>query len=1392
MSYNTVGLAKALGEARTLKGHKQEGEKLRELLDKPNFCNELGKVGRDGTSGWSSMLDAALKGLNDERRANLLEHVEPLRKLIDTASKWEVQFECQMVVTFIESAVERVLSSPFSAVSGLYWSMLNSLCGNDTYFRLMGYEKASTLAATLISCTWDALLPGSRNGAPSDPAGARLGAAESQQQAVFAARLLCAVMSNFHFTLPTEALLATIKKFVELLGAEGKDARLPQLWMAINTMLRRQAMEHGQVVWDEFITSRPLLEFVADALRSSGKPELIHELVQFARLVLRLSCLLVSSPPGAPRAKLAFSGSPQLAPTLPELFSFPFPTASLHPLLVEAIGSLVDQELEEGVSTWRKPIAAQLLRCGSAPADCYPALCLADLASDLLLQGRHTLSPCSASESSSSKRARLDPTSMHPPWLLALLPLSDSDAVTSADSPPLWRRLLLLSSTLRRLRHRLPCHSVELAVKSLLPLASTSLDDDNSSVQLYALLALSCVMEASSSAVSLSSLWPQVWDALWPAQRSPSLPEGGTRACANEMRERVLLRLLEQGRVPSTTVCAAARDILSAGGAACCFGDATNTAGGRPLPPHLTSTPSGRCALFLGVVAHARHAGDASTCEWSVELIVRSAAGATSPPVLSNASLSLRPSTHALSPHADAFTAAHHAFRLHCELPLLAAGASPHAHLPRPPRRAAHLAGAYAGLPQLSGCALAGSEPRDDDRHATPGLDEHAWSLVHALAIAASHGAESRRAFVESELLQMAAAGRQLSDEAREWTRSWAASSDLVDADRVPPTSFAGLAQQTDMASTVAALCKACGPVAALLRADAASISHRTQQFEPQLRRLCLAATLLAAIGAARAGVAGSKGAAEVSEEETMLADVLASLSSRAFDELARCKSERTLAFVPLLLRALLAASKGSEATGARCAKLLQLLASRVLKRVVSLIKASHEASFCSSDEMDDFGSRPPDGERRCWLMGLEVACEAELMHGEVLPRVEELLELEKYLKYMTEVAAEVCAAILSYPRGQLQQMAMNLIKGMEKGAVHSRRLRLSLSLTCRAMELSAFRSSRRSATAATAALQKNATGTAELELLLKHAHSVLSNAHDSLAHLTLSEYILICHASVGYLELVAREGLHEDANFRSKMLKVLLQCLVGGREGFRDDTARFDGGSHHGGAPLRLQGAVLPFLPQALFSLCPPLSLLQLLLKSTMLTETAKAKHAIVSSTMTAVAIISCSSFGTPQMLFHLCNMNKTSAEIGCLLLSTLQLRLAAVGGLGFLLRLHLPDVIEKWVESANKLHEFPYHWLAGMPAASAHPGTRDNEALKLFVRDHMLAIVTVLSVVSATATHVNVLARLALEHRVCELVGPCHVEIIGRWLPTRWMASCCRCYLMQLMKLPGRLASM
>jgi len=263
-----VGLAKALGEARTLKGHKQEGEKLRELLDKPNFCNELGKVGRDGTSGWSSMLDAALKGLNDERRANLLEHVEPLRKLIDTASKWEVQFECQMVVTFIEGAVERVLSSPFSAVSGLYWSMLNSLCGNDTYFRLMGYEKASTLAATLISCSWDALLPGSRNGAPSDPAGARLGAAESQQQAVFAARLLCAVMLNFHFTLPIEALLATIKKFVELLGAEGNDARLPQLWMAINTMLRRQAMEHGQVVWDDFITSRPLLEFVADALRS--------------------------------------------------------------------------------------------------------------------------------------------------------------------------------------------------------------------------------------------------------------------------------------------------------------------------------------------------------------------------------------------------------------------------------------------------------------------------------------------------------------------------------------------------------------------------------------------------------------------------------------------------------------------------------------------------------------------------------------------------------------------------------------------------------------------------------------------------------------------------------------------------------------------------------------------------------------------------------------------------------------------------------------------------------------------------------------------------------------------------------------------------------------------
>ncbi|KAL1528870.1 hypothetical protein AB1Y20_010193 [Prymnesium parvum] len=429
MSYNTVGLAKALGEARMLKGHKQEGEKLRELLDKPNFCNELGKIGRDGTSGWSSMLEAALKGLNDERRANLLEHVEPLRKLIDTASKWEVQFECQMVVTFIEGAVERVLSSPFSAVSGLCWSMLNSLCGNDTYFRLMGYEKASTLAATLISCSWDALLPGSRNGAPSDPAGARLGAAESQQQAVFAARLLCAVMLNFHFTLPIEALLATIKKFVELLGAEGNDARLPQLWMAINTMLRRQAMEHGQVVWDDFITSRPLLEFVADALRS-------FSLVCDGGIVLRRLPLV--------------------------------------------------------------PLASSGTLCG---------------------------------------------------------PHSDRPASLKAA----------------RARVRTSCES----------------------------------------------------------------------GC-----------FLEQGRVPSTTACAAARDILSAGGAACCFGDATNAAGGRTLPPHLTSTPSGRCALFLGVVAHALHAGDASTCEWSAELIVRSVAGATSPSVLSDASLSLRPSIHALSQHA--------------------------------------------------------------------------------------------------------------------------------------------------------------------------------------------------------------------------------------------------------------------------------------------------------------------------------------------------------------------------------------------------------------------------------------------------------------------------------------------------------------------------------------------------------------------------------------------------------------------------------------------------------------------------------------------------------------------------------------------------------------------
>eukprot|EP00966_Prymnesium_polylepis_P317293 7330716-Prymnesium_polylepis.1 len=78
--------------------------------------------------------------------------------------------------------------------------------------------------------------------------------------------------------------------------------------MAMNAMLRRQAAEHAELIWEGLVCAPPMLDAVGDALRTSDSALLVCEMVQYARLVLRLGGLLCLRPPGAARARALRAG----------------------------------------------------------------------------------------------------------------------------------------------------------------------------------------------------------------------------------------------------------------------------------------------------------------------------------------------------------------------------------------------------------------------------------------------------------------------------------------------------------------------------------------------------------------------------------------------------------------------------------------------------------------------------------------------------------------------------------------------------------------------------------------------------------------------------------------------------------------------------------------------------------------------------------------------------------------------------------------------------------------------------------------------------------------------------------------------------------------------------
>ena len=349
-------------------------------------------------------------------------------------------------------------------------------------------------------------------------------------------------------------------------------------------------------------------------LTVSDQPELLVQVVQFCRLLQRLSRLLDTSLPAR---------------------------------IEDAIGGYIWRELRSGVLL--KPGCAPSLLRGtadpSAPraplASNYDVLCVLDLAAAHLLRtgppkpasGASDGSPSgsngvgggshvphdddeeSASDGGARKRPRIDegtrsvpPPDPHPSWLVWLLGLPEKHHATGSsnstgmavalptDGAGWTRRLLVLSAILKRhAQWPLPGVSIAVAARTITPLATRSVDAPELLLcALFTLLALvprtqrqgddhgspRWAADCTDVKPLQSADWEEVWAQVWAAERAlwtldePTTGKAAaiTAACAalqsmhgqtvllSEMRQRLLSRLFLSGLVAPASLAAAAEE----------------------------------------------------------------------------------------------------------------------------------------------------------------------------------------------------------------------------------------------------------------------------------------------------------------------------------------------------------------------------------------------------------------------------------------------------------------------------------------------------------------------------------------------------------------------------------------------------------------------------------------------------------------------------------------------------------------------------------------------------------------------------------------------------------------------------------------------------------------
>ena len=167
----------------------------------------------------------------------------------------------------------------------------------------------------------------------------------------------------------------------------------------------------------------------------------------------------------------------------------------------------------------------------------------------------------------------------------------------------------------------------------------------------------------------------------------------------------------------------------------------------------------------------------------------------------------------------------------------------------------------------------------------------------------------------------------------------------------------------------------------------------------------------------------------------------------------------------------------------------------------------------------------------------------------------------------------------------------------------------------------------------------------------------------------------------------------------------------------------------------------------------------------------------------------MSCSAPRQRSILLQLCQQSRLFRAREHSLLPVLRAGCRPAGGLHSLLKLHLAWLVEKWLDGARCLLDFPAHWL-DPPGADPEPAAVPSESgdlqrkrLRKMLHDHRFLLVPTLLAVAASgpasrdggsgfARQQLERAGRLLQRKESEMLRDSIPHLIGRWLPAKFGA--------------------